>query len=78
MVMITKILPDGTERHCTARCYNSSKLKCTCICKGLLHAKGMSYAKLMAQEATMYLQLQNRDGSKFFVSSELIQDMRGL
>lgn len=77
MNVITKNSPTGITSHCTARCYNSTRKKCTCICKGLLHGKGEAYAKREAPMAAMYLQMRNGDGSKYYPAVDLVQDRTG-
>jgi hypothetical protein len=41
--------PNGSTRHCNARCYNSTKIKsidCLCICGGKNHGVGESQATI--------------------------------
>jgi len=45
----------GKRRFCDARCHNSTKRNCGCICGGLLHGKGEHYAKLNAGKASFYV-----------------------
>lgn len=72
MKVITRRFPNGEESSCTARCYNSTRKKCTCICKGLLHGKGEVYAKRHACSSTSYLNLSGEHLVGYFPASELI------
>ncbi len=48
-------MPDGKKRFCDARCHNSTKRHCNCICGGLLHGKGTTYAELGAPRTQGYI-----------------------
>lgn len=78
MIVLTKRFPNGKESYCTARCYNSTRKKCTCICKGLLHGKGEAYAKQGAGPASQYLQMMQDEYCVYWPAVDLVQDMRGL
>ncbi len=36
---------DGCRGRCDARCYNAKRPKCTCICRGMNHGKGLAAAQ---------------------------------
>lgn len=42
--LISQISSSGGRRRCDARCYNAKHDKCTCICGGLNHGKGLQQA----------------------------------
>jgi len=48
-------MPDGKKQFCDARCHKSTNRTCHCLCGGLLHGKGDSYAKLIAPYAQTYI-----------------------
>lgn len=77
MIVLTRRFPNGEESHCDARCHFSHHKKCTCICKGLLHGKGLSWAKLNAVKASMYLNIQADDIVGYWPASQLIPDRGG-
>lgn len=77
MRVLTRRFPNGEESHCTARCYNSTCKKCTCICKGLLHGKGEAYAYREASRASYYLNLTDNELTQYWPASELIVDTGG-
>lgn len=77
MIVLTRRFPNGEESSCTARCYNSTYKKCTCICKGLLHGKGEAYAMANAYKAATYLHIYKREYCDYFPACELVQDVQG-
>lgn len=48
-------MPDGKKRFCDARCHNSTRRRCDCICGGLLHGKGALYAEFGAVRTQSYI-----------------------
>ncbi|HUW47112.1 MAG TPA: hypothetical protein VMW50_15150 [Dehalococcoidia bacterium] len=77
MIVITRLFSNGEVAHCDARCHNSTKKKCTCICKGLLHGKGEAYAKAQASPASIYLNMSGDDLTTYWPAPDLIPDRGG-
>lgn len=50
MILIKLKHMDGSIETCSARCYDSFKKKCTCICRGINHGKGENPARLLTFE----------------------------
>jgi hypothetical protein len=46
----------GKRSFCDKRCHTSTNRHCSCVCGGLLHGKGESYAKIYAARASAYVQ----------------------
>jgi len=44
---------DGHREFCDAKCHNSKKKTCSCVCGGALHGKGEEYAKANAATVSM-------------------------
>jgi len=42
--LIQQTSSNGSRRRCDARCYNAQYGKCTCICGGHNHGKGLEQA----------------------------------
>lgn len=42
--LIQQVSSGGSRRRCDARCYNAQHSKCTCICGGMNHGKGLQKA----------------------------------
>lgn len=77
MIVIIRQFSNGEESYCDARCHNSTKKKCTCICKGLLHGKGEAYARAEAVSACGYLNRMAGAPHLYFPALELLPDHGG-
>lgn len=51
MKILTVIDEEGKQQTCNERCYDAYDPKCTCVCKGLNHGKGL----IVAREQTFEL-----------------------
>lgn len=75
MTLVAQYDGDGTLRgRCDARCYNARHTKCTCICGGCNHGKGLQAA--LQQTREMFSELCRRaaeEGLRFRLASEVFQ-----
>lgn len=77
MRVLTMDQPNGVRRYCDAKCHNSTKRHCNCICGGLLHGKGDSYARSAAAKTQMYLSRMYSKPSTVWLNPILIPQHEG-
>lgn len=69
-------LLSGKKQFCDARCHNSTKRHCDCICGGLLHGKGNAYAKLYAYRVQHYVHRSGAGTGGVWLNPELVPQPR--
>jgi len=69
-------LPSGKRRFCDARCYNSTKRHCNCICGGLLHGKGEFHAKCNAFKVRSYIDRIRKTICPVWINPKLVPESR--
>ncbi len=72
VTLITVEYSSGLKRRCDSRCYNSRTSKCTCVCGGRNHGKGLPAAVDNTREISALLRLQaKRTGMVININAEI-------